>query len=84
MITATYSQFRGSLKSYLDRVTNDIESVVINRENGSAVVVISMDEYEAMRETAYLMDSRKVMQDISDGEKAIAEGRFKEWNGNRL
>ncbi|MBP5397877.1 MAG: type II toxin-antitoxin system prevent-host-death family antitoxin [Bacteroidales bacterium] len=84
MITTTYSHFRGNLKSYLDRVTEDVDSVVINRENGKAVVVISMEEFEAMQESAYLMKSPKVLNDLAEGEKAKAEGRFKTWTPHEL
>ena len=79
MITTTYSKFRGNLKSFLDRVTDDIDSVVIHRENGKAVVVISLEEFEAMQETAYLINSSKVAEDIQQGEKALSEGRFQKW-----
>ena len=51
MITTTYTDFRKNLKGFLDRVTDDADSVIINRPEGKAVVIISMEEYESLKET---------------------------------
>ena len=76
MITTTYSAFRSHLKEYLDKVTDDAESVVINREGDKAVVIISMEEYESMQETQYILSSPKVMAAIASAEKDIQDGNF--------
>ena len=47
MKTANFTEFRQNLRAYLDRVINDTDTVVINRGNGTAAVLISMDEYNA-------------------------------------
>ena len=46
MITATYTDLRSNLKSYLDRVVNDSDNVIVNRGNGSAVVDVRRGNYE--------------------------------------
>lgn len=77
MITTTYSAFRSNLKHFLDQVTDDAESVIINRDGDKAVVIISLEEYEAMKETQYILSSPKVMEAIASAEKAIQEGNYK-------
>jgi antitoxin YefM len=80
MITTTYTDFRTNMKTYMDRVTRDADNVIINRGNGQAVVIMSLEEYEAIKETHYVLSSPKVMESIKKGEKEIAEGNLSEFN----
>lgn len=57
MRTANYTDLRKNLKGYLDSVIDDSETVIINREGNEAVVMISLEEYNALKETGYLMRS---------------------------
>lgn len=77
MITTTYTDFRKNLKGFLDRVTDDADSVIINRPEGKAVVIISMEEYESLKETQYILSSRKMREIIRIGEADIREGNYK-------
>ena len=77
MITTTYTDFRKNLKGFLDRVTDDADSVIINRPEGKAVVIISMEEYESLKETQYILSSRKMREIIRKGESDIREGKYK-------
>ena len=77
MITTTYTDFRKNLKGFLDRVTDDADSVIINLPEGKAVVIISMEEYESLKETQYILSSRKMRDIIRKGESDIREGNYK-------
>ncbi len=77
MITTTYTDFRKNLKGFLDRVTDDADSVIINRPEGKAVVIISMEEYESLKETQYILSSRRMRDIIRNGESDIREGNYK-------
>ena len=76
MITATYSELRAKLKEYLDRVVKDSDNVVVNRGGGSAVVIMSMEEYESMTETAYIMSQPDLVDAIRQGEEDIKNGNY--------
>ena len=54
---ANISQFRKKLKSYIDSVADKNDAVIVNG-NGKSVVVISLDEFNAMDETQYLLSSK--------------------------
>lgn len=56
-IETTYSQARENLSSLLDRVTEQLEVVIINRRGGKRVAMIDAAEYEGMLETAHLLRS---------------------------
>jgi len=59
MITTTISDFRKDIKKYLNRVTENFETLIINRGKDSGVVVISLDEYNALVTTQHEMSSEK-------------------------
>ncbi|MBR1575823.1 MAG: type II toxin-antitoxin system Phd/YefM family antitoxin [Bacteroidales bacterium] len=77
MITTTYTDFRKNLKGFLDRVTDDADSVIINRPEGKAVVIISLEEYESLKETRYILSSKRMRDIIQKGEDDIRAGNFK-------
>ena len=59
MEAITASNFRSSLASYLDKVTNDHEPVMVTRgDKQKAAVVLSKEDYESLNETLYLLRSR--------------------------
>lgn len=76
MITATYTDLRSNLKKYLDRVVSDSDSVVVNRSGGEAVVIISLEEYEAMQETAYILSQPDIVEAVRQGEEDIRNGNY--------
>ncbi|MFD7842740.1 type II toxin-antitoxin system Phd/YefM family antitoxin [Nocardia sp. NPDC059764] len=53
----TYTEARANLASVLDTATEDLEEVVITRAGHEPAVVVSLREYEALKETAYLLGS---------------------------
>ena len=59
MLTTTISDFRKNIRKYLDSVTDDFETLIINRGKGSGVVVISLDEYNSLTATQHELSSKK-------------------------
>lgn len=59
MITATISDFRKDIKQYFTRVTENFETLIINRGKNSGVVVISLEEYNSLVTTQHEMSSDK-------------------------
>jgi antitoxin YefM len=57
MHVLTFSQARADLKQTMDDVCRDHEPAVITRQRGEPVVMISLDDYNGMRETMYLLGS---------------------------
>ena len=58
MLTATISDFRKDIKMYLDNVTNNFETLIINRGKGNGVVVISLEEYNSLLSTQHELSSK--------------------------
>ncbi|GAB2643526.1 type II toxin-antitoxin system prevent-host-death family antitoxin [Prescottella soli] len=57
MKTMTYSQSRARYAETLNAVTADREEVVITRAGHEPVVMVALDDYESLKETAYLIRS---------------------------
>jgi len=57
MQTLNFSHTRQNLASTLDAVVDNAMPVIVTRQNKESVVIISMKDYRAMEETAYLMQS---------------------------
>ena len=58
MLTTTISDFRKDIKRYLDRVTENFETLIINRGKDNGVVVISLDEYNSLTATQHELSSK--------------------------
>lgn len=57
MKTMSYTESRARYAEVLDGVVDDREEVVITRAGHEPVVIVSLADYESLRETAYLMRS---------------------------
>jgi antitoxin YefM len=57
MKTMSYTESRARYAEVLDGVANDREEVIITRAGHDPVVIVSLEDYESLRETAYLMRS---------------------------
>lgn len=74
MRTVNYSELRNNLKSYLDKVINDSEPLIVHRSGNESVVVISLEEYNSIKETEYIMKSPAMMDVIRKGDEEIKNG----------
>ena len=74
MKTTNYLELRNNLKSYLDRVINDNEPLIIHRSGDESVVIISLEEYNSIKETKYIMKSPAMMDIIRKGDEEIKSG----------
>jgi antitoxin YefM len=55
--TMTYSESRAKYAETLSAVVDDREEVIITRAGHDPVVMVALDDYESLRETAYLLRS---------------------------
>lgn len=74
MDSVNYSAFRKSMTSYLDQVAEDHKPVLITRRQGSAAVLLSLDDYHSIQETLYLMSSPNNARRINDAINEINNG----------
>lgn len=58
METVNYTDFRSNLKHWFDKVINDVSDIIIKRKGGKDLVLISLDEYNSLKETTYLLTGK--------------------------
>ena len=70
MNALTYSQVRSDLAKTMDKVCDDHTPIIITRKNQRSVVIISLEDYESLEETAYLLRSprnaRRLLESIAE------------------
>lgn len=75
MKTMSYTESRARYAEVLDGVINDREEVVITRAGREPVVIVSLADYESLRETAYLMRSPTNARRLLDAMERLEAGR---------
>jgi len=58
MEIVNYTDFRSNLKHWFDKVINDVSDIVIKRKGGKDLVLVSLDEYNSLKETTYLLTGK--------------------------
>ncbi|MDA2987844.1 MAG: type II toxin-antitoxin system prevent-host-death family antitoxin [Actinomycetota bacterium] len=74
MKTMSYTESRARYAEVLDSVTEDREEVVITRAGHEPVVIVSLADFEALRETAYLMRSPANARRLLDAMERLEAG----------
>ena len=74
MLTTTISDFRKNVKSYLNKETENFETLIINRGKESGVVIISLDEYNSLNETQYELSSKSNEKRLDDAIENLKTG----------
>ncbi len=69
MNAVTYSKVRENLAKTMDKVCDDHSPIIIARKNEHSVVMISLEDYQALEETAYLLRSprnaRRLLESVA-------------------
>ena len=58
METVNYTDFRSNLKHWFDKVVDDVSDIIIKRKSGKDLVLMSLDEYNSLKETTYLLTGK--------------------------
>ena len=73
MTAISYTAARENLASTMDKVCQDHDPVIITRNRDQAVVMMSLEDFSSLEETAYLMRSpanaRRLLESIAEIEK---------------
>ncbi len=77
MEAVSYSDLRKNLKSYLDHVYQDHDPLIVTRKNNENVVMISMDEYNSLIETNYLMANEANAKHLMKSIKQASQNKLK-------
>ena len=78
MDTISYSSFRRHLAKTLDDVNENHKPVIVTRQNGKPAIVMSVEDFHAYEETAYLMASPQNAERLNRAIEQIEQGKFEQ------
>ena len=76
MKVVNYTDLRLNLKKWLDLVVDDVEELIIKRKNNKDLVLISLEEYNSLKETSYLLSGKNrdvLMKSLEESKKGKSE-----------
>jgi antitoxin YefM len=71
----TYSSARANLARTMDRVCDDHEALIITRNGEQAVVMLSLEDFQALEETAYLLRNPSNVKRLLSAAAQLASGK---------
>ena len=75
MKAITYTAARQNLAKTMEKVCQDHAPVIVTRKTTESVVIMSLEDYEALEETAYLLRSPKNTRRLIESVAQLEEGR---------
>lgn len=78
MDAVNYSDLRRHLRDYMQRVYEEREPLIVTRKNNENVVLMSIDQYNSLVETDYLLSTDANARHLRASVQAARAGRGKE------
>lgn len=75
MKAITYTTARQNLAKTMEKVCKDHAPVIVTRKSSNSVVIMSLDDYEALEETAYLLRSPKNTRRLIESIAQLESGK---------
>jgi antitoxin YefM len=76
MEVVNYTEFRKNLTKSLNKVNDDAEIVVVSRSKGKSVVVMALEEYNAIQETLHVVQSVSNRNRLDKAIEQMDKGQF--------
>ena len=77
MDALSYSAARQNLAKTMDEVCRDHSPVIVTRQKSESVVIMSLEDYEALEETAHLLRSPKSAKRLLESVTQLESGKGK-------
>jgi antitoxin YefM len=74
MLTATISDFRKDIKKYFDKVSQNFETLIINRGKDNGIVIMSLNEYNSLLATNHELSSIENEKRLDNAIKKLNKG----------
>lgn len=75
MFAVNYTNLRDNMKTYMDKVTDDYETMIVTRKDNKNVVMISEETYNNLVENAYIMGNKANFDWLMESKEQLEMGR---------
>ena len=76
MLAVNYTNLRDNMKSYMDKVTDDYETMIITRKDNKNVVMISEEAYNNLMENVYVMGNKANYDWLMESKAQLESGKI--------
>lgn len=76
MVAVNYTNLRDNMKMYMDKVTDDYETMIVTRKNNKNVVMISEESYNNLMENIYVMGNKENYDWLMKGKAQLERGQY--------
>ena len=76
MLAVNYTNFRDNMKTYMDKVTDDYETMIITRKNNRNVVMLSEESYNNLMENIHVMGNKTNYDWLMESKAQLEKGKF--------
>lgn len=74
MLAVNYTNLRDNMKTYMDKVTDDYETMIVTRKNNKNVVMISEETYNNLMENIYVMGNKENYDWLMESKAQLEKG----------
>lgn len=75
MLAVNYTNLRDNMKSYMDKVTDDYETMIVTRKDNRNVVMLSEESYNNLMENIYVMGNKNNYDWLMKGKAQLESGQ---------
>ena len=80
MLAVNYTNLRDNMKMYMDKVTDDYETIIVTRKDNKNVVMLSEESYNNLMENVYVMGNKANYDWLMESKALLEKGKFSEQN----
>lgn len=76
MLAVNYTTLRDNMKSYMDKVTDDYETMIVTRKDNKNVVMISEESYNNLMENIHVLGNKANYDWLMESKTQLESGKF--------
>lgn len=76
MLAVNYTNLRSNMKTYMDRVSDEHETMIVTRKNDRNIVMLSEEMYNNLMENIYVLGGKANRDWLLASKAQLEDGRF--------
>ena len=76
MLAVNYTNLRDNMKKYMDKVTDEYETMIVTRKDNKNVVMLSEEAYNNLMENVYVMGNKANYDWLMESKTQLEKGNF--------